>query len=282
MTQPLSGPKPAPAVNYDCSENEGMQAYSFAQKVFDRLDTLGLGETPLRPMLEEEHNGIWQGLRAGQYFDGRLPTVIRRLNLDQVSALYSLYAAWYRYLIFITRKVATERSEAIRKKEYLWSHVRKSRKQLYKAQVGKALPEQEASDQARGDSRYVTANAAYEEHNNLFEILSAMCEVAQQDMKVISREVTIQQEAFKQRMIGNGMGNRGQTQDWSGTYGGDNGSGGFRQRAVQATPGPVPGPDDAPDESDPTGMDSPTVPTEPGTRGFYRPPPTSARSGRRG
>ena len=269
MTQPLSGPKAGPGLsNFECSATEGIAAYTYSEDVFHRLDSLGLGDTPERPRLEAAHNGIWSTLRDGQYFDGRLPVVIRKLNLDQLSSLYSLFANWYQYLIFITRKVATERSEALRKKEFLWSFVRKAKKEEYKTLTGKALQDQSASDEARGDVRFIHANAEYDKANCLFEILSAMCEVAEQDMKVISREVTIQQEAYKQKIIGNSFGGRGQ--DWSEAYGG--GSHGYHQRAVQQTPDSVP--------EDPGGTEAaaPVVGRQRGPATPFARPPAGIRS----
>jgi hypothetical protein len=223
MTQPLTGPKKEATgfSSFECNETDGLKAYTFAQNVTDRLSSLGLGANPQRPRLEKEHEGIFPGLLAGQYFDGRLPTVIRRLSLDQVSALYSLYTNWYRYLVVVTRKVATERSEAIRQKEFIWSHIRSVRKRPDPS-TGKKITDQTASDETRGDIRFVLLSAKYEEVNSLFEILAAMCEVAEQDMKVISREVTIQQTAFQQKFLSNNFRNRGErmmADDLGGSYG---------------------------------------------------------------
>ena len=222
MTHPLTGPKKEASgfSSFECNETDGLKAYTFAQNVTERLVALGLGANPQRPRLEKEHEGIFPGLMAGQYFDGRLPTVIRKLSLDQVSALYSLYTNWYRYLVVVTRKVATERSEAIRQKEFLWSHIRSIRKKPDSS--GKKITDQTASDETRGDIRFVLASAKYEEVNSLFEILSAMCEVAEQDMKVISREVTIQQTAFQQKFLSNHFRSRGErmmSDDLGGSYG---------------------------------------------------------------
>ena len=209
MTHPLTGPKKEREgfSTFECNETQGLEAYTFAKNVNDKLSELGLGANPMRPRLEKEHEGIFVGLSAGQYFDGRMPTVIGKLSLDQVSALYSLYTNWYRYLVIVTLKVATERSEAIRQKEFLWSHIRSIKKKPDSS--GKKITDQTASDETRGDIRFVLASAKYEELNSLFEILDAMCKVAEQDMKVISREVTIQQTSLQQKVFSNNFRNRG-------------------------------------------------------------------------
>jgi len=208
MTRPLTGPKRESGFgDFRCSEEEGVNAYTFAHKVEEKLQSLGLGADPHRPKLEKEHEAIFSGMKAGQYFDGRLPTVIRTLNLDQISRLFSLYSNWYRYLTIMTRKVATERSEAIRLKEFEWSHIRNALKAQAR-KTGHKMTDQAASDEAREDSRFIEASAKYEVANCTYEILMAMCNAAEQDMKVISREVTIQQNLWEQKKTNNNFGNR--------------------------------------------------------------------------
>lgn len=177
---------------WDCDEDAGLDAYTYSQKVEERLEGLGLVGYRDIPVLDEEHISIFPGLDVGHYFDGRLPRVIRKLNLDQISALYSLYSNWYGYLIFQTRKVAAERSEYKRKKDFLWSFLRKQYK-VIDPDTGKKFSDQAVSDMARTDYRFVVADAEYEELNVLYNTMLAMCEVADQDMQVVSREVTINQ-----------------------------------------------------------------------------------------
>ena len=76
-------------VSFETPENTGLEVYTYADRVKHRLAELGLRPRP-QPQLDEEHAGVFPGLRPGQYFDGRLPVVIRKLSLDQLSALYSL------------------------------------------------------------------------------------------------------------------------------------------------------------------------------------------------
>jgi hypothetical protein len=131
-----------------------------------------------------------------------MPVVIRKLSLDQLSALYSLFTSWYSYLTFQTSVVAVERSEALKQKEFLWSHIRK----LYKRnQDGSKNTDQAASDLARGDYRFAKANARYAELNVLWEVMLATLEVTEQDMKMISREVTINQAKIAKDALGSGF-----------------------------------------------------------------------------
>jgi hypothetical protein len=86
-------------------EITGINLYTFADRVKGRLGEIGIGEQSNRPKLEDAHKGIFVGLKPGDYFNGRMPVVIRKLTLDQLSALYSLFTSWYSYLTFQTNLV---------------------------------------------------------------------------------------------------------------------------------------------------------------------------------
>lgn len=189
---------------FSTDEVTGLNAYQFSDRVKERFLNI-VGGMCVQPVLEDEHRGIFPGLNPGDYFRGQLPTVIRRLTLDQLSALYSLFGGWYRYLSYQTNMIAAERSEALRQKEFLWARIRQ---QFRFDTDGKKNNTQTQSDMARKDYRYVKANAHYEELNSLYGCMLAALEVADQDMKVISREVTIHQAKLESEYIGNNFGNR--------------------------------------------------------------------------
>lgn len=191
-------------------ENHGMTAYTFADKVKKRIADLGIGNYQ-RPKLEKDHEGVVLNLKKGDYFDGRLPTVIRKLSLDQLSALYSLYSNWFGYITTQFMLIASERSEATRQRDFMLNHL----KNYYRIPDadGKKVVETQVVDMAKTDKRYILASARYEELNALYNMLEAMRDVANQDMKVISREVTIQQEKLHKEMLLQGFGNRGREFD---------------------------------------------------------------------
>lgn len=194
-------------LDFAADENRGMSEYTFAEKVKARADELGV-VVHQRPVLARDHAGIFVGLEEGMYFDGRLPTVIRRLNLDQLSALYSLYSNWFGYLSSQTQLCGAERSESIRQKDFMLNHL----KTHYRGTIGddgRKIPEAAVPDLAKTDVRFIVASARYEESNAIFNILEAACKVADQDMKVISREVTIQQEILRKKILSGGFGTRG-------------------------------------------------------------------------
>jgi hypothetical protein len=180
---------------------------TYAQKVADRLGDLGVARYE-KPTISEDHVGVLPGLENGEYFDGRLPTVIRKLTLDQLSALYSLFSNWFGYLQFQTGLISAERSEAKKQRDFLWSLIRQQKK--FDSDTGKKRTPQAMSDEARQDGRFIEAEAKYEELNVLYECMLSSVKVADQDMKVISREVTIHQNKIMQDSVGRNMGYRGE------------------------------------------------------------------------
>ena len=183
-------------------EITGINLYTYADRTKETLRKIGIGEQSKRPQLEEAHKGVFSDLKPGDYFNGRMPVVIRRLTLDQLSALYSLFTSWYGYLTFQTNLIAIERSEASKQKEFLWSHIRK----LFKYNSdGTKNSDTVMSDMARGDYRFAKANARYEELNVLYNCMLATLEVTEQDMKMISREVTINQAKMAKDALGAGF-----------------------------------------------------------------------------
>jgi hypothetical protein len=192
--------------NFQASEAAGKAAYTYADRVIARWKQVGFASRP-RPKLTEDHEGIFSTLKSGQYFDGRLPTVIKKLSLDQISALYSLFSNWFAYVQQQTEIVGAQRSEAKRQERLMWSMIREKHKQLGR-NTGTKISEQRASDSTRIDIRYIEADAKYEELNVTYSFMQAMVEVAKQDLSTISREITIRQAELESGARGRGFGNR--------------------------------------------------------------------------
>jgi hypothetical protein len=192
--------------DFSTDEVTGLSSYTFSDRIKQRMRDLGLTGYADRPRLADAHSGIFPDLDAGDYFNGRLPVVVRRLSLDQVSALYTLYTAWFAYLTFQTNMIAAERSEAFTQKEFVWSHVRKQYK--YYTDVDdkiKKRTDQQMSDEARCDYRFVKANSRYTELNTLYKSMLDTMEVAKKDMEMVSREVTIVQTKLEAEAQAAGM-----------------------------------------------------------------------------
>jgi len=179
---------------FGTDEVTGLTSYTFSDRVKSKMQELGLTGYAERPILSKEHNGIFPDLEAGDYFNGRLPVVVRRLSLDQISALLTLVTRWFAYLTFQKNLIAAERSEASKQKEFVWSHVRKQYK-YYRDEKNKISKrtDQQMSDEARCDFRFIKANSRYTELNTLYDAMLDTMEVAKRDMEMVSREVTIVQ-----------------------------------------------------------------------------------------
>lgn len=173
-----------------CTLDEGEQYYNFKSNVMEKIRALGISEPP-RPKIEKVHEPIFPGKKAGDYFDGRLPTVIRRLSIDQLSFLHSLFTNWFAYVSFQAEVVAVEKSEARRKKDFTQAWLRDIHK--YDSKTMEKRTAQEAADSAKYDERYVKADAHMGELDAVDKVMQAVVSMAEQDLKTISREITIQQ-----------------------------------------------------------------------------------------
>jgi hypothetical protein len=192
-------------------EITGINTLTYADRVKDKLKEVGIADYATRPIVPQELQGVFLGLKPGDYFNGKMPTVVRKLDLDQLSALYTLFTAWFAYLTYQTNLVAVERSEAKKQMEFLWSHVRKQ----YKVnRDGSKNSDQITTDNARCDYRYLKALARYEEDNVYYNCMLATLDVTEQDMKMISREVTINQAKMEKEALGAGFSKRF-NQRWS-------------------------------------------------------------------
>jgi len=204
------GPNDEEFDDFSTDEVTGLNQYTFSDRIKERMRDLGLTGYAERPRLTEDHSGIFPDLEAGQYFNGRLPVVIRRLSLDQISALYSLFAGWYSYITFQKNLIAAERSEALKQKEFIWSHVRKQYKYYWDEvdEKTRKRSDQQMSDEARCDYRFVKACSRYTELNTLYDSMLDTMEVTKKDMEMVSREVTIVHIKLESEARAAGMGGR--------------------------------------------------------------------------
>lgn len=168
---------------------EGEEMYTFADGVVQELEKKGFGLIA-RPVIEKEHTSIFPGLNEGDYFDGRMPTILKKLSLDQVSMLYSLFNGWHAYIISELNIIQIEYSEATQKQELLWAMVRVRHKK-HGRKVGVTISDQLASDLTRGDTRYIEANAKLLQVKALKSSVEKLIKVVETNLKLISREITV-------------------------------------------------------------------------------------------
>jgi hypothetical protein len=191
--------------NFAADEESGREAYSFAGRVVERWQKSGFIRRP-RPRLQEEHEGLFEDLSAGDQFDGRLPTVVKKLGYDHLSALYFLIANWHAYVVQEAAKSGVEKTEARQQERLLWAMVREHHKHTEK------MNDQKASDRTRMDMRYIVANAHYEELKVTWELMKAMQEIAKRDLEAISREITMRGQEAEAHSVGRGFGGRVENQ----------------------------------------------------------------------
>lgn len=187
-------------------EAQARASYTFADEVIAQYEELGVTGRP-RPILDEAHERIFPGLQAGEYYDGRMPPSLKVLSLEDVSAAMSLSCNWLGYLYGQYAGVMVARKEAMKRKEAIWSIVRNSYRKIGKYH-GASLTDQKLSDFARGDRRFIEADAEYEKLNAVYNTLEAIIDVTKKELETISREVTIRQTILESETRGRGMHNR--------------------------------------------------------------------------
>lgn len=184
---------------FEVDVDTGDKLYSFVDKAQTRLSELGINP-PEIPTMEDEHVVIfddYQGMRigAGDRFDGRFPTVIRRLSLDQLSALQSLFTSWYKYIAYQSELLASQKSEADKRRGLRQARLRNT---LSMDKEGNKRTDQQRTNAAKYDRRFIEADADYEELAAADRILKAILKGAEQDLKTISREITVNQALQEQ------------------------------------------------------------------------------------
>lgn len=192
---------------FQCDQDDAERYYTFSDRVIGKLQELGVGNMPI-PELKEEHDGIFSKMKRGSYFDGRLPTTIRKLSFDQISATLTLVTDWYSYIMQQAMLIEAELSEAKRQKEFMWAMVRTRIKDTARSQ-GKKVSDALASDLARIDSRFVKVDAVFIEKDTLNNCMQAMLRSAGHNLKTVSREITIRQIKEEAEARARGLGNVG-------------------------------------------------------------------------
>ena len=169
---------------------EGDEMYTFSELVKDRLQETGVIPTT-RPIISEEHAEIFPGtFTAGDYFDGRLPGVIRKLTVDQLSDIHVLFTSWFSYVQFQETLVDIQRSEAERRKEFVEAKLKTIYASTNDIHTQKKRSDQQVRDATKIDKRYIEVNAFYLQMKGLQACLAAAVKTAAEDLKTISREVT--------------------------------------------------------------------------------------------
>jgi hypothetical protein len=179
-------------------EVTGLEMYEFAEEVKERLEAMGIKEDSIQmPVLYEEHRGIFPDLEPGEYFDGRMPHVLKRLNLDQLSSLSGLMNSWHQYVVSKRSLVAVERSEAQGQRKFILSLVRRQYKDS-----GECSSDKEADEAANQDFRFLEADSKLAKADTVYKTLDDFCGLAKSNMTTLSRELSNIRTKLEQEMSG--------------------------------------------------------------------------------
>lgn len=140
---------------------------------------------------------------VGEAFDGRMPTSLRRLSLEQISDLYAAMNAHFAYVGWEAQKIEAERSEAFRQTELMEALVRRLLR--VDPETGGPRSDQKRRDATKIDSRYVEYAARYEELDALHGCMQALLRVANRNMNIVSREITIRDAEIRHAERGRGI-----------------------------------------------------------------------------
>jgi len=202
MKDPLPGHSGDGKFDATCSIDDGRKIYDIADEALTAAAAIGV-VVPDRPVYDEEHEELFQGVQAGMYFDGRVPTVVRRLTLDQLSNLYALLLAWYSYLAAQLGEWRIRKSQT----KAIANNTEAYLRELYK---GRGASDQGARDQAKHDHRFVEDLAAHERADAVFSLVEMASKTASKNLELVSREITVrglQIEANKSRGFNRRLGN---------------------------------------------------------------------------
>lgn len=199
----MSGPqKPSSGkfTNMACDIEQGRKEYDIVEYALEVAAEIGV-TMPTRPVYQEDHLDVFPGAVAGHYFDGRLPTTVRRLNLDQLSNMYAMLQAWYGYLSaqLSEWKIRKSQTKAIMDNTYAYLS------ELYKSS---GRPVTSAQSLAKHDYRYVEDSADHEKSVAVYSIIEASIKTASKNLDLTSREITIRGMELESARKGRGFYNR--------------------------------------------------------------------------
>ena len=189
---------------FETTEKRAMEAYTYADDTLTDLEARGLTGRP-RPKMGEAHQAVFPKT-VGRYYEGHLPPVLKTLSMAELSTLLTLTCNWYGYVSAQHTMIMVQRSEKKRRQELMKAMLRRKHHAAAKA-VGINLSDQKLRDTTAVDSRFVQVDAEYEAANVEFSAIDALLEVAKNDMKVVSREVTIREAQIEAEARGRGFGN---------------------------------------------------------------------------
>jgi hypothetical protein len=168
--------------------DDAREHYSgFEEAAVGAMEAEGI-PVPHRPKLTEQHDGIYADIEVGEYFDGRMPMVVKTLSLAQISALYALFMNWYAYVFAQEKKWKAKMSEALK----LNKHIEAACRRLHAHdEHGDKRSDQLARVLAKLDVDFMEAERNLEITKATHDMIEAQLKVANKNLAMISREITL-------------------------------------------------------------------------------------------
>ena len=168
--------------------DEARETYSgFQEQATENAAQAGI-PIPYRPRMLEEHGKMYSDIPVGEYFDGRMPAAVKTLSLNQISSLYTLFMNWYAYVSAQERVWRAKKSEANK----LRSHIEAACRRLHSTdEVGGKRSDQMARILAKLDVDFMEAERDLEIATATHDLIDAQLRVANKNLAMISREITL-------------------------------------------------------------------------------------------
>lgn len=169
--------------DYTMPLDEAEETYDSATlRALERLENMGL-ELPPRPMLEDN-----------SYYDGHLPADVNSYSNRQLGEVYSLQCRF-------TDWVHSEHIKAKAEAQNAEQKLKQARAQVRKTKTGTVQAKEDAT---LTDSRFIEADARYQEADTFARLVEVRAEAAARDLKVLSRLITTKEiEVEMNRRDGN-------------------------------------------------------------------------------
>jgi len=155
--------------DYTMPLEEAEEAYDAASlRALERLGDMGL-ELPPRPMKKDN-----------SYYDGHLPADVNSYTNRELGEVYSMQCRFTDWVHSEYVKAKAESQNAEQKLKQARAQVRKSKTGTVQAKEDATLT----------DSRFIDADARYQEADTFARLIEVRAEAAARDLKVLSRLIT--------------------------------------------------------------------------------------------
>lgn len=183
------GGRPGQYGRPELSQQEAVAKYTFSDRVIAQLQKLGIAEPP-RPVCNEEHERLFSDIASGDYYDGRMPLVIKKFELDDLSVLLTLLQAWLDYVTYQHTYWAMKKAEAFKQATIIDMKIRKVTSKS-------TISDQKVRDEAKVHPDFIEYDAEGAYCKAMSDMLAAQVKIISKNISICSREVTIREQILQ-------------------------------------------------------------------------------------